>query len=393
MAKRNGSRLPSNFAKQSGKTPGNTIGWDKSKTPSGDMARQKLDDRYKAFTGDKRTADLASRHNRMLTGKDRDALERVLHDPHAAKSLKDAARDALREDAHVKKLVDGAFRQHGWDKHRGHHGWDPWHHHPRHQPFMWGGAYVEPIDFGGLFGGIATLVSIGLGGGGVVALPPPIIEDGYAIFEPVGVVAPGVINATNFGGYHGVYYSVQDPVDPYAGEAVAGPGVTVAGTAPGSGSADMSYTDTASVGPTSIVFRSRYLFLGNSSQEKVTIHVQYLTQDEEGNWVWLPNRPSSSQESASDHLRHHLGATQLCALADGTPESISFELEPGQYGYAFDGDWKIHACRVRVWAESCSGVVWDKYKSNDFLLVAETDEEDSPTYVAPEMGTVKWIVR
>jgi hypothetical protein len=125
----------------------------------------------------------------------------------------------------------------------------------------------------------------------------------------------------------------------------------------------------------------------------VTIHVQYLTQDEDGNWVWLPNRPSSSQESASDHLRHHLGATQLCALADGTPESISFELEPGQYGYAFDGDWKIHACRVRVWAESCSGVVWDKYKSNDFLLVAETDEEDSPTYVAPEMGTVKWIVR
>jgi hypothetical protein len=360
--KRSKSRLPPDLAKQSGKTSGKTKGWDKGKPPSGDLTRKKLEDRHNAFKGDKRTADFASRHNRMLTGKDRDALERVLHDPKAPPDLKHAVRDALREDARMKKLLAGAFHHHGW--HHGQHPpWDPWRHHPGFDPFHWGGVYVTPIDFGGLFGGIATLVSVATGGGGIVGLPPVMIDDGSAIFEPVGVVGPSVVNATSFGSYRGVYYNVQDPVDPYAGDAAPPPAADTS---------DMSYTDDASTGPTSIVFHSRYLLIGNASNEKVTVHVQYLTQDQNGNWVWLPGDPENPETAG---------------------QSVTYDLEPGQNGYAFDGEWQINACRVRIWAESESGTVWDTYKVNDFLLVAETDEEGIPSYVAPEMGTVKWVVK
>jgi len=368
LAERDAARTPSGMAKKSGKTPGKIAQFNKSKAPAGDMARKKVADRQKALKGDKRTADLASRRSQMLTGKDRDALKKVLHDPKSPPAVKKAARDALREDAALKKAMNGAFGHHGL--HHPGHDWDPWRHH--HPPFDYGGLIVTPIDFYGLFDGIATLISVAVGGGGVVELPPPMMDDGYAIFDPVGDVAPDAINATNFGSYRGVYYGVDDPVDPYAADAGVPP-VRTSGRSVRRGETppadDMDYTEEGTVGPTSVAYHARHLLIGNASKEKVTVHVQYLTQDENGNWVWLPGDPENATES------------------------VTFELEPDQYGDAFDGDWRIQAARVRIWAESESGQKWEKHKDSDFLLVPEVDAEGIPTYMAPEMGTVKWIVK
>jgi hypothetical protein len=424
MSKRDQSRLSPDAHKNSGKTPGKTGGFDKSKAPTGDVARKNREDRLNQLKGDKRTSDLASKKNPLLTGKDHADLNKVRNDPNAPKGLKDAANAAARDDAKIKKalgagagitsttninntnidnstnitnitnntnitnITDNSVNINNTNITRINVG----------NTFVTGGVNVTPVDFGGIFGGISTIVSVavGGGGGGGIFLPPPFVDDGIAIFDPI-VPPTTIVDARNFGGFRGVYYGIDDPVDTYATDVVLPPaGPAVVGTPGQTGGPppeDISYTEEAS-GPTSIVFRSRYLLIGNSSKEKVTVHVQYLTQDENENWVWLPGVPENAQASAGCDL----GAARLCNLADSaegaeSPLAVTFELEPDQYGYAFDGEWQIHACRVRIWAESESGQKWETHKDADFLLVPETDEEGMPTYVAPEMGTVKWIVK
>src|SRR5207247_1856310 len=80
----------------------------------------------------------------------------------------------------------------------------------------------------------------------------------------------------------------------------------------------------------------RLLRVINASKEKVTVYVQYLTQDEDGNWVWVPGEP-------------------------GSDEAVSYELEPGEAADLADDGWPINASKVRIWAQGES-TKWEKFK-------------------------------
>ena len=362
--KQTNSKVPANALKDKRKNSTGKVADAGGKKPtSADAAAKNKKTTKNTLAGDPRTKDIASKSRSTLTGKDRDQLGRILRDPNASPELKKAARDALRQDRDVKRGLDMAF--HDRIHHGGHHpghDFDPFHHHGHHDhhwdPFHHHGHYFEPIDFGGLFGGIATVISVMGGGGDVVVLPPPFVDQGYAIFEPCVPVEGGMITAQNFDGLSGVYYSVDDPV-------VEGAEAEVATQADN----DLAYAQEVAVTPTTASFQTRYLLIGNSSEEKITVHVQYLTQDQEGNWIW----PGGDSETPG--------------------RVVSYELEPGQSGYAYDGDWQIHACRARVWAESESGKLWETHKETDFVLVAETDSDNNPLYVASQMGTAKWVAK
>jgi len=52
-----------------------------------------------------------------------------------------------------------------------------------------------------------------------------------------------------------------------------------------------------------------------------------------------------------------------------------------------DARWRINACRVRIWAQSETGVRWNRYRDRDLWLVAELDESGEHSYLAAEMDT------
>jgi hypothetical protein len=161
---------------------------------------------------------------------------------------------------------------------------------------------------------------------------------------------------------------------------VAGPGI-VAGIVPGSldipsgeelgglvsdlGEANTDLTTALdSVSP---LQTTRYLRLANTTNEQVTISLQYYTPTKDGEAVWCPGNPEDSATA------------------------ISYELEPGESADIEDNGWRINATRARIWAKSKTRE-WLQFKDKDFWLVPEAREGEGG-YWAPEIGVASFVVR
>ena len=90
---------------------------------------------------------------------------------------------------------------------------------------------------------------------------------------------------------------------------------------------------------------TRYLRLANATDQKVTVFLQYFTQSEGGEWNWLPAAPDST-------------------------DGLAIELNPGEVADARDGDWRINASKIRIWAKSAD-MNWTMFQNKDLWLVPE----------------------
>lgn len=69
----------------------------------------------------------------------------------------------------------------------------------------------------------------------------------------------------------------------------------------------------------------RYLKIVNERPEKIRVWIQYETLTKSGNWDWYPDNPGG--------------------------KSTYWDIEPGKSTYLLDGDFKVRARRVRLWAQ------------------------------------------
>ncbi|MEI8376154.1 MAG: hypothetical protein WCJ35_25320, partial [Planctomycetota bacterium] len=114
---------------------------------------------------------------------------------------------------------------------------------------------------------------------------------------------------------------------------------------------------------------TRYLRLGNGTNEKVTFSVLYYTCDDQGKWSWTPGELGTNAQP------------------------MTFELAPGEAADIQDGDWRINAAKARVWAKSASGKEWNQFKDEDLELVTETDDAGQHSYMSSELQTANYTVR
>jgi hypothetical protein len=106
----------------------------------------------------------------------------------------------------------------------------------------------------------------------------------------------------------------------------------------------------------------RYLRVVNDTGEKLEIHVQYRTETSDGQFAWFPADPESSDQS------------------------VAYDLDPGEATFLGQGNGKMNASRVRIWAISESGKKYVQMKDQDLWLVPEMNGEER-CYSAPEMQT------
>jgi hypothetical protein len=114
-------------------------------------------------------------------------------------------------------------------------------------------------------------------------------------------------------------------------------------------------------------FNTRYLRVGNETTETIDIFVQYLTFTEQGE-KWFPADPAVSEEA------------------------ISVTLSPGETADITEGDWRINASRIRIWAKSPTQE-WSTFKKQDLPLVPETDDTGANTYASNDVQVFNWTVR
>ncbi len=155
-------------------------------------------------------------------------------------------------------------------------------------------------------------------------------------------------------------------VDPGVYYAPPGPGIAIAITpnlpvdydgggsrVDGSGSADgtfQSESPVAALGETAVDdpqgrFSTRFLRVGNDTAVRVDIFLQYKTQTDQGE-VWLPAKPAVSLQA------------------------VTVSLAPGEIADIKEGDWRLNASRVRIWAKS-ETQEWNQFKNRDLPLVPE----------------------
>jgi hypothetical protein len=156
----------------------------------------------------------------------------------------------------------------------------------------------------------------------------------------------------------------------------ATPDGTTQGAAPDTGAPDSGSNvaetvyDQAAVPMDAVPQNGRYLNLFNVTSAKVTVYVQYHAVDQNNQWNWYPADPAASDQA------------------------LAFELEPGQAAEARDGDWRVCADRVRVWAVSADGQQsWIRYQTRDLMLVPEVDDQGNPGYAAPTAETVNFGIK
>ena len=82
---------------------------------------------------------------------------------------------------------------------------------------------------------------------------------------------------------------------------------------------------------------TRYLRLANATPKKVSVQLRYFVETGPHKTAWLPERPDS---------------------ADGAWTTV--ELEAGETADLKDGDWRINARRVCVWAKA-GDQEWDQF--------------------------------
>jgi hypothetical protein len=145
--------------------------------------------------------------------------------------------------------------------------------------------------------------------------------------------------------------------DPAAGE----PGVSV------EASSDDLGDDIVSV--TSVPHHTRYLRVANITGGKLKVYLQYYTEDENGEWDWSPASPESDTEA------------------------FAVDLDPTEATDIMDGDWRVNASKVRIWAKSDDGKEWNKFKAVDLDLVPEKDAAGIPTYLADSEETFCFTIK
>jgi hypothetical protein len=116
----------------------------------------------------------------------------------------------------------------------------------------------------------------------------------------------------------------------------------------------------------------RYLKIKNETNETLTVFVQYRTQVNGEQWLWLPADPKKS--------------------ADAVP----LQVPPGKEIYAEVDKNRILCSRARLWAKASSkGTEWLEYKDQDLWLVPEVDKENprEHVYFAPEAQTFRFVFK
>jgi hypothetical protein len=114
-------------------------------------------------------------------------------------------------------------------------------------------------------------------------------------------------------------------------------------------------------------FSTRYLRVANDTSETVDVFVQYRTDTDQGP-TWFPADPNTSDEA------------------------ISVTLAPGETADIKEGDWRVNASCIRIWAKSPTQV-WYTFKTQDLPLVPETDDTGANTYVSNDLQVFNWTVR
>jgi hypothetical protein len=107
----------------------------------------------------------------------------------------------------------------------------------------------------------------------------------------------------------------------------------------------------------------RYLRVRNTTDQDLTIWVQFRTKDEEGNWAWMPADPAESKEASK------------------------FQFEAGKEAYLTVDEDKLHASRVRMWAKAANGMTYNAFADEDLWLVPEVDAKGKHYYYSRRMGT------
>ena len=114
-------------------------------------------------------------------------------------------------------------------------------------------------------------------------------------------------------------------------------------------------------------FDTRYLRVGNDSKEKVTVSLQYKTDTADGP-KWFPADPAADPNQA-----------------------VQITLAPGEVADIKEGDWRLNASNVRIWAKSDTQE-WNMFKDKDLPLVPETDDKGANTYAANDLQVFNWTV-
>lgn len=98
-------------------------------------------------------------------------------------------------------------------------------------------------------------------------------------------------------------------------------------------------------------FDHAFLRVRNNTKDRLAVYVQYYTYSSKDQaWKWFPKDPSKE-------------------------EAVAFAIAPGDEIDLFDGDWKINAAKVRIWAQAPSGRVFSEFLQRDLWLVPLTNGE------------------
>ena len=284
-----------------------------------------------------------------LSREGRRLLQRIAMNPKADPRDRRAAIVALMHDQAVKDCLRGVMCRFGSEA--------------RLRTIVMGGiTRADVFGVTGIRQGVAEIIDASAAAFASVSVAMDASREGYAVFQPVEDVAPDDTEPFDPSPYRGIYYSVEDPLGAMQDQIVSG----VDDVTPDQ---QRDFVEGCPVTPTTMVYYTRYLRIANGTDERVTVHLRYRTQEDTGAWIWLPT-----------------------GKAEGRNE-VLFELEPGQSGDAYDGDWRIQASRVRIWATSESGKVWDTHKSADLVLIPMNPDNGMASYVAGEIGIVKWMVK
>jgi hypothetical protein len=100
----------------------------------------------------------------------------------------------------------------------------------------------------------------------------------------------------------------------------------------------------------------RWLRLHNDTADKLTVFLRYHTQDVTGQWDWIPEVPSPQ-----------------------STKWLAFDLQPGEVLEPKFGELPIAANKIRIYAQSSSGLVVN-LKDDDFWLVPEVTPEGEHLY-------------
>jgi hypothetical protein len=118
--------------------------------------------------------------------------------------------------------------------------------------------------------------------------------------------------------------------------------------------------------PKSFKQTCRYLRLKNDTAEKLTVFVQYHTWTSTGTWQWYPSQP-------------------------GTRDAVAYVLNPGQEADLRHEGWRLNASKVRLWAQSPTGLEYLDFQDRDLWLVEETDGERCFYAPQPETFTYTFL--